>query len=112
MSALYGSISPLEYEDKEKVLTLGKGDAHALSLVDVGGMLPDYEVSDYSSSPSSSSASSSPSSDTESVGGEEIEVSTLHRASVHISTAPESAHVRRSSVPDVPMPVVDAADIV
>ncbi|KAJ7842324.1 pheromone A receptor-domain-containing protein [Mycena leptocephala] len=115
MSALYGSVSPLEYEDKEKALTLGEGDAHTLSLVDVGGMLPDYKVSDYSSSPSSSSsASSSASSDTESRGEEEgeIEVSSLHRTTMHIPSLPEPAHTRRSSGPDVPMPAVDAADIV
>ncbi|KAJ7818248.1 hypothetical protein B0H13DRAFT_2379061 [Mycena leptocephala] len=92
------------------------GDAHALSLVDVGGMLPDYKVSDYSSSPSSSSsASSSASSDTESVGEEEegeIEVSSLHCASVHIPSLLEPAHMRRSSAADVPMLVVDAADLV
>ncbi|KAJ7883812.1 pheromone A receptor-domain-containing protein [Mycena leptocephala] len=91
MSASYGGISPLEYEDKEK-------------------------VSDCSSSPSSySSASSSASSDTESVGEEEegkIEVSSLHRTSVHISSLLEPAHMRRSSALDGPMPVVDAADIV
>ncbi|KAJ7822241.1 pheromone B alpha 1 receptor [Mycena leptocephala] len=98
MSASYGGISPLEYEEK----------AHGLSLGDVSGMLPDYKESDYSSS--------APSSDTESVHGsdaEEIEVSSLHRASVHITLSPpEPAHVRRSGVPDGPMPVVDAADIV
>jgi hypothetical protein len=107
MSASYGGISPLEYEDKEKALTLGDGDAHALTLGDVSGMLPDYKESDYSSS--------APSSDTEGVhsAGEEIEVPSLHRASVHITLSPpEPAHVRRSSVPDGPMPVVDAADIV
>jgi hypothetical protein len=89
MSALYGSISPLEYEDKEKVLTLGHGDAHALTLDDVSGMLPDYKESDHSSFSLSSASSAS---DTESVGGEEevgeeegeIEVSSLHRASVGV----------------------------
>ncbi|KAJ7931933.1 hypothetical protein B0H13DRAFT_2651123 [Mycena leptocephala] len=89
MPALYRSISPLEYEDKEKVLTLGEGDAHALSLADVGGMLPDYN--DYSSSAPSSS------SDMDSVGGEgeeaDIEVSSLHRTSVHIPSLLEPAHV-------------------
>ncbi|KAJ7930464.1 hypothetical protein B0H13DRAFT_2309424 [Mycena leptocephala] len=107
MSASYGGISPLEYEDKEKALTLGDGDARVLSLGDVSDMLPDCNESDYSSS--------APSSDTESVHSarEEIEVSSLHRASVHITLSPpEPAHVRRSSVPDGPMPVVDAADIV
>jgi hypothetical protein len=67
MSASYGSISPLEY-DAEKALTLGDGDAHALTLGDVSGMLPDDKESDYSSF-----APSSASSDTESVGGEEGE---------------------------------------
>jgi hypothetical protein len=46
--------------------------------------------------------------------GEELEVSSLHHAIVHIPipTLPEPAHTRRSSGPDVSMPVVDAADIV
>ncbi|KAJ7857992.1 hypothetical protein B0H13DRAFT_2574004 [Mycena leptocephala] len=109
---LAGGVSLLEYEDKEKGLTLGDGDAHALTLGDASGMLPDYKESRYSS-PSTLSASP----DTESVhsAGEEIEVSPLCRASVHIPptttlTPPEPAHIRRSSVPDVPMPVVDTAD--
>ncbi|KAJ7822244.1 pheromone A receptor-domain-containing protein [Mycena leptocephala] len=111
MSASYGGISPLEYDaDKARVLGEGEYDpekAHGLTLGDVSGMLPDYKESDYSSS--------APSSDTESVhsDAEEIEVSSLHRASVHITLSPpEPAHVRRSGVPDGPMPVVDAADIV
>ncbi|KAJ7883809.1 pheromone A receptor-domain-containing protein [Mycena leptocephala] len=115
MSASYGGISPLEY-DAEKTRMLGAGEhdgGEKLTLGDVSGMLPDYKVSDYSSSASSLVSSAS---DTESVGGEqgeaEIEVSSLHRASVHIPTPPEPAHARRSSGPDVPMPVVDAADIV
>ncbi|KAJ7853001.1 hypothetical protein B0H13DRAFT_2359232 [Mycena leptocephala] len=106
MSASYGGISPLEY-DAEKAQTLG----------DVSGMSPDYKESGYSSFPSS--ASSAPS-DTESIhsAGEEIEVSPLRCASVHIPptttlTPPEPAHthVRRASA-DVPMPDMDAADIV
>jgi hypothetical protein len=112
MSASYGGISPLEYDaDKARVLGEGEYDpekAGSLTLGDVSGMLPDYKESDYSSS--------APSSDTESVhsAGEEIEVSSLHRASVHITLSPpEPAHVRRASASaDVPMPVVDAADIV
>ncbi|KAJ7930459.1 pheromone A receptor-domain-containing protein [Mycena leptocephala] len=113
MSASYGGISPLEYDaDKARVLGEGEYDpekAHGLTLGDVSRMLPDYKESDYSSS--------APSSDTESVHGsdaEEIEVSSLHRASVHITLSPpEPAHVRRASASvDVPMPVVDAADIV
>ncbi|KAJ7852990.1 hypothetical protein B0H13DRAFT_2581362 [Mycena leptocephala] len=118
LSASYGGISTLEYEDKEKGLTLGDGDTHALTLENVSEMLPDYKESDYSSS--SYSASSSASSDTESVGGEEegeIEVSSLHRASMHIPipTPPEPAHTHtRPASADVPMPVsvVDVADIV
>ncbi|KAJ7854238.1 hypothetical protein B0H13DRAFT_2358583 [Mycena leptocephala] len=81
---------------------------------DAGRRERDVEVN-YSSSPSSASSASS---DTESVGGEdgEIEVSSLHRASVHIPTTLtplEPVHVQRPSA-DVPMPVVvrDAADIV
>jgi hypothetical protein len=63
----------------------------------------------------SSASSDSASSDTKSVGGEEegkIEVSSLHRVSMHIPipTPPEPAHMRRSSVPDGPMPVVGVAD--
>ncbi|KAJ7819152.1 pheromone A receptor-domain-containing protein [Mycena leptocephala] len=109
----YGGISPLECEDKENALTLGDGDARALTLGDVSGMLPDDKESDYSSPPSSASSASS---DTESMGGEEaeIEVSSLHCLSVHIPTTlslPDLAPVRRASA-DVPMPVVDAADIV
>jgi hypothetical protein len=110
MSASYGGISRLEY-DVEKVGTLTLGD--------VSGMLPDYRGSDCCSSAPSSVSSS----DTESVGGEEereIEVSSLHRVSVHIPipttlAPPEPAHthIRRASA-DVPMPVsvVDAADII
>ncbi|KAJ7861338.1 pheromone A receptor-domain-containing protein [Mycena leptocephala] len=89
MSASYGRISRLEYEDKEKAGTLGEGDAHALSLAD--------------ESDCSSSAPSSSSSDTESVGeeeGEEIEVSSLHLASVHVPTPPGPAHTRPASVRD------------
>jgi hypothetical protein len=112
MSASYGGVSLLEY-DAEKTRMLGAGEydgGEKLTLGDVSGMLPDHKESDYFSSPSVLSASP----DTESVHstGEEIEVSSLHRASVHIPTAPESAHVRRSSVLDSPMPVVDADDIV
>ncbi|KAJ7819147.1 hypothetical protein B0H13DRAFT_2453571 [Mycena leptocephala] len=55
LSASYGGISPLEYEDKEKASTLGDDDAHVLTLGDVSGILPDY--SDYSSSSAPSSAS-------------------------------------------------------
>jgi hypothetical protein len=72
--------------------------AGTLTLGDVSGMLLDYEVSDYSSSPTSSLASL----DTESVGGEreEIEVSSLHRVSMHIPTPtpPEPAHTWPASV--------------
>ncbi|KAJ7828607.1 hypothetical protein B0H13DRAFT_2680090 [Mycena leptocephala] len=87
-------ISGMEY-DAEK--------AGTLTLADVGGMLPDYKTSDYSSSPTSSSASS----DTESVHSarEEIEVSSLHRASVHIPGLLEPAHTR-------PVSVRNAGDIV
>jgi hypothetical protein len=58
-----------------------------LTLGDVSRMLLDYKESDYSSSTTSSASS-----DTESVGEEEgegkgeIEVLSLHRASVHIPT--------------------------
>jgi hypothetical protein len=41
MSASYGGVSPLDDEDKEKALTLGDSDAHALMLGDVSGMLTD-----------------------------------------------------------------------
>ncbi|KAJ7854247.1 hypothetical protein B0H13DRAFT_2673435 [Mycena leptocephala] len=116
-SALYGGISPLRY-DAEKAETLEDGDAHALTLGDVSGMLPDYKESDCSSSaPSSSSSAPSASSvhsEEEEGEAEEIEVSYLHRASVHITLCPpEPAHVRRPSA-DVPMPVVvrDVANIV
>jgi hypothetical protein len=77
-------VSPLEY-DAEK--------AGTVTLGDVSRMLPDY----------SSSAPSSSSSDTESVGGEEgeeIEVSSLHRASVQIFSLLEPAHTRPASVRD------------
>jgi hypothetical protein len=42
---------------------------------------------------------------------DDIEVSSLHRASVHVSEPPPAfLHTRHA--PDVPMPVHDAADIV
>ncbi|KAJ7930473.1 pheromone A receptor-domain-containing protein [Mycena leptocephala] len=105
-SSRFSSTGCRNLETPHLLLLLAQGDAHALTLGDVSRMLPDYKESDYSSAPSS---------DTESVhsDAEEIEVSSLHRASVHITLSPpEPAHVRRSSVPDGPMPVVDAADIV
>ncbi|KAJ7816989.1 hypothetical protein B0H13DRAFT_2459161 [Mycena leptocephala] len=99
MSASYGGISTLEY-DAEKTW--------------LWASIMRARVSDYSSSPSSSSSvSSSISSDTESVGGEqegEIEVSSLHRVSVHIPTTlsiSKPAHTW-SSGPDVPMPPTPA----
>jgi hypothetical protein len=103
-------VSLLEYDAKKaRALAAGEYDGgEELMLGDVSAMLLDYEESDYSSSPTSSSASS----DTESVhsAGEEIEVSPLHRASVHVPTMltltlPEPAHMR-------PVSVRDAGDIV
>ncbi|KAJ7749701.1 pheromone B alpha 1 receptor, partial [Mycena metata] len=56
MSASYGA---LDYVDKEKSLSGGNDSFGAISLGDVGGMLPDYKKSDYSSAPTSGSSSSS-----------------------------------------------------
>ncbi|KAJ7809993.1 pheromone B alpha 1 receptor [Mycena olivaceomarginata] len=109
MGGVLDSMGALEY-DKEK--SFG-----AMSFGDVSGMLPDYKESDYSSAPSSGASASSasrphtpapaPSSGVE----DDIEVSSLHRASVHVSEpAPAFLHPRHA--PDVPMPVHDAADIV
>jgi hypothetical protein len=108
-------VSPLEYEDKEKGLMLGEGDTHVLTLGDMNGMTTNYKESDYSSSAPSEGEGSDSDSASNVHGGdvEEIEVSSLHRASVHIPTTlsvSEPAHTR-SSLPDCPMPV-DAADIV
>ncbi|KAJ7840623.1 pheromone A receptor-domain-containing protein [Mycena leptocephala] len=83
MSASYGGVSPLEYEDKEKALMLGGGDAHALTLGD----------SVHSAGVFLHRAS---------VG---VHVPTT-------LTPPEPVHVRRSSAVDGPMPDMDAADIV
>ncbi|KAJ7840631.1 pheromone A receptor-domain-containing protein [Mycena leptocephala] len=100
MSASYGGVSPLE-------------DTHALTLGDMSGMTTNYKESDYSSSAPSEGSDSDSESSVHGGDVEEIEVSSLHRASVHIPTTlsvSEPAHTR-SSVPDCPMPV-DAADIV
>jgi hypothetical protein len=93
-------------------------EAGTLTLADVGGMLPDCKETDYSSSapPEGEGSDSDSASSVHGVDAEEIEVSSLHCASVHIPTLPEPAHTCtdpwRSSAADVPMPVVDAADIV
>ncbi|KAJ6600325.1 pheromone B alpha 1 receptor [Mycena vulgaris] len=111
MSASFGALS---YVDKEKSLN-GAASFGALSLGDVGGLLPDYKEEDYSS-PSSSSGSSAgsptrPTTPVAPAADDDIEVSSLHRASVYLSP-PEPAHHAPRHVPDVPMVPVDAADIV
>ncbi|KAJ7803501.1 hypothetical protein B0H13DRAFT_2388965 [Mycena leptocephala] len=100
LSASYGGISPLESDAEKAALEYegaGGEKGMGLTLGDVSGMLPDYK---------------------ETCGGDaeegDTEVSSLHRASVHITLSPpEPAHIRRASA-DVPMPVVvrDATDIV
>lgn len=108
MSASFGA---LDYVDKEK--PNGAESFGALSLGDVGGLLPDYKESDYSDPSSGSSSASSAGSPTRThtpappAADDEIEISSLHRTSVYI-TPPEPAHVH-----DVPPPLpVDAADMV
>ncbi|KAJ7643171.1 pheromone B alpha 1 receptor [Mycena polygramma] len=126
MSASYGA---LDY-DKEKSF-----GALSLTMGDVGGMLPDYKESDYSTSSPTDSASStgspissdaassrpaSPSPAPSHAHDEDadIEVSSLHRASVYDSTLapPEAARTHTRRVADVPMPALDTgrdvADIV
>ncbi|KAK7025127.1 pheromone B alpha 1 receptor [Favolaschia claudopus] len=90
--------------DKEK--TVGTlTSVGQLSLADMDGVLPDYKEGDYSE-PEPTSAISSGSSSAGDI--EEIDVSSLHRASVHTThltiPAPQPTHV-----PDVPR---DAADMV
>ncbi|KAJ7869821.1 hypothetical protein B0H13DRAFT_2350762 [Mycena leptocephala] len=91
MSALYGSISPLEYEDKEKALTLGDGDTRVV----VGGCRWDVAG----------------------LEGEQLFLFILGVERVGYGepftshAAGASAHAHTEGVP-MPVSVVDAADIV
>jgi hypothetical protein len=79
MGGVLDSMGALEY-DKEK--SFG-----AMSLGDMGGMLSDYKESDYSSSAPSSGASASSASRPHTPAPapeDDIEVSSLHCASVHV----------------------------
>ncbi|KAJ7020815.1 pheromone A receptor-domain-containing protein [Mycena alexandri] len=103
MSASFGA---LDYVDKEKSLT-GTGPTAsfgAISLGDVGGMLP-----------TTRRATIPPTPPPDHRRRDEIEISSLHRSSAYI-VPPEPAHTRTGAAPDVPLPIhphaTDAADIV
>jgi pheromone a factor receptor len=108
VSASYGALS---YE-KDKTLN-SAASFGALSLGDVTGVLPDYTQDDYSDPSSGSSSASSAGSPTRThtpvppAAEDEIEVSSLHPASVH--TALSRPPMQRT--PDVPIPT-DAAYVV
>ncbi|KAF7344883.1 Pheromone B alpha 1 receptor [Mycena venus] len=97
-SDMTASFAGLDYDASKGDKSFGQ-----LSLGDGDGVLPDYKESDYSDPEKTDSSSAS------SVGGgeDDIEISSLHRASVHTTLAPvvavpEPAHTR--STPDVPVP--------
>ncbi|KAJ7189820.1 putative pheromone receptor [Mycena pura] len=100
-------LDSLSYIEKEKSFAgtdsyIGtKASFGALSLSDVGGLLPEYK-----STLSSPVESESESSGASSVGEDDIEVSSLHRASI---VPPPAAHTRapHASHPDIPVPPND-----
>ncbi|KAJ6617170.1 pheromone A receptor-domain-containing protein [Mycena sp. CBHHK59/15] len=108
------SFGALDYVDKEKTLN-NSASFGALSIGDVSGMLPDYKESDYSDPPTSGSSSSSsvgsrsrahtPTPPTPTTHDDsDIEVSSLHRASVYVVSPPEPAHIG-----DAPRHPIDAS---
>ncbi|KAJ7643158.1 hypothetical protein DFH06DRAFT_1477337 [Mycena polygramma] len=136
LSASYGA---LDYADGDKEKEKEKGGS-SLTMGDVGGMLPDYKESDYSTSPTStdstpstgspissdaapsrpvspSSPSPSPSPSHAQEDTEDIEVSSLHRASVYGGNStlappslPEAARTHTRRAADVPMSAINARD--